>query len=45
MGVYSEIDMGYEDDHPFEVNDVSVTCLLTPSPDLSPDVSKILICL
>ena len=24
MGVYSEIDMGYEDDHPFEVNDVSV---------------------
>ena len=24
MGVYSEIDMGYEDDHPFEVNDVSI---------------------
>ena len=25
MGVYSEIDMGYEDDHPFDMNDVTVT--------------------
>ena len=35
MGVYSEIDMGYEDDHPFEVNDVSVTEAAAPQQSIA----------
>ena len=35
MGFYSEIDMGYEDNHPFEVNDVSVTESAAPQQSIA----------